>query len=114
MGSTGDSNPVADVYAGDTAQAQQKGQATEEAFSFVIEADADADVFERIANLFNLANVAPQSASLSRLSAERVRITVDLAHVSQFTADMIRRKLEQLTCVRQLTLSRSGNPQPQV
>jgi hypothetical protein len=112
MGSAVDSNPVADVYAGDTAQAQQKGHASDETFSFVIEADADADVFGRIANLFNLANVAPRSASLTRLSSDRVKITVDLAHVSHFTADMIRRKLEQLTSVRQLTLSRSGNQEP--
>jgi NAD(P)-dependent dehydrogenase (short-subunit alcohol dehydrogenase family) len=114
MGSAPDSNPVADVYAGDTAQAQQKGRATDEAFLFTIEADADADVFGRIANLFNLANVAPESASLHRLSADRVRMTVNLAHVSGFTADMIRRKLEQLTCVRHLTLSRSGNGEPRI
>ena len=112
MGSAGDSDPVADVYAGDTAQAPQKGHAIVDAFSFAIEADADADVFGRIANLFNLANIAPQSASLHRLSSDRVQITVELAQVSGFTADMIRRKLEQLTCVRRLTLTRGGSEEP--
>lgn len=66
MNPTGDTSATVDLYADDTAKPDRSsGQATN-IFLFVIEAAVEPDVLARVANLFNLANVAPLSANLRR------------------------------------------------
>lgn len=77
---------------------------------FIIEADADADVLSRVANQFAYANVGPRQVSLVQDRAGIVRIRVELAGVRSVTAELIRRKLVQLTCVIGVQLShRNGH-----
>jgi hypothetical protein len=58
-----------------------------------------------IANLFNAANVAPLNATLHRPSPHRVHMSVRMGRISATTADMIQRKLLQLTCVTSVELT---------
>ena len=66
-------------------------------YLFSVEADAEPDVFARIANVFNIANTAPHHASLRRDSPDTVRVTVAIVLSEANICEMIRRKLEQLT-----------------
>ena len=77
---------------------------------FFIEADADANVFSRVANQFNYANVAPSRVTLHEGAAGTLRMEVELRGVRPATAESICRKLEQLTCVVRVRFS--GSPQP--
>lgn len=64
----------------------------------VIVADPEPDVVARVASIFNIANTVPRRATLQRESTDTVDITVAIELCSDVLADMIRRKLEQLTC----------------
>lgn len=99
MIATGDNSGKADVYSGDTASHELSGEHSTNVFLFAIEAEAEPDVLARVANLFNLANVAPLTANLYRESFERVNIVVEMELIRASTADLIRRKLAQLTCI---------------
>jgi hypothetical protein len=105
MTETGDNLATADVYAGDTAAPDLSSELATNVFLFSIEADADPDVLARVATLFNLANVAPLRATLQRRSPDHVHIIVDMERISRTMADMIRRKLVQLTCVISVDLT---------
>jgi hypothetical protein len=102
---TDDSSPIADVYAGDTENRSYSGGPNEMVYSYAIEADAEPDVLGRVANLFNLANIAPLSAHLNRGAREVVVISVDIGPINRTTAEMICRKLAQLTCVNNVELA---------
>jgi len=73
-------------------------------FVFRITADADPDVLSRVAGAFNFANKAPSAASLREHTANRVVIEVQMRDLSALIADLIRRKLLQLTCVADVEL----------
>jgi hypothetical protein len=105
MNAAGDSSATADVYAGDMPNPDPSSECRENLFLFAIEADAEPDVLARVANLFNLTNVAPLSAKLHRESFERVTIVVEMELISASTADLIRRKLAQLTCIISVELT---------
>lgn len=98
MSEAGDHLATADVYAGDNGQGSS-GESRTNVFLFEIQADAEPDVLARVANLLNLANEIPLSAHLQRKSAEHVYIEVTMERITTTMADMIRRKLLQLTCV---------------
>jgi hypothetical protein len=66
-------------------------------YLFQITADPEPSVLARVASLFNIANVAPRRATLYRDKAERAAISIEIDLSSAAIADMIRRKLEQLT-----------------
>jgi hypothetical protein len=72
-------------------------------FLFVIEAECEPHVLARVAGIFNIANVAPQSANLTRRSPSQLTISIAM-EIGQATAESIRRKLEQLTCVLSVEL----------
>jgi hypothetical protein len=92
-------DPTADVYAGDTtALDPPPGGRPIRHFLFVIEAECEPHVLTRVAGIFNIANVAPESANLTRRSSSELTISV-VMEIRQGTAESIRRKLEQLTCV---------------
>jgi hypothetical protein len=95
---------LADVYAGDTGKDRSVPDADTGTFRFLIETDADADAFGRVANLFTIANVAPQCVRIERLGFERLSFCVDISGISGTTADSIRRKLAQLTPVTSVEL----------
>jgi cell division protein FtsX len=69
------------------------------AATFEIVADADADLILRVSAVLNLLNVAPHSFQMERRpeGTAMVKISVDCA---EFQADLVARKLERLTSVR--------------
>jgi hypothetical protein len=96
---------IADVYAGDTTPPDDWNEHEHMVFVYTIEADAEPDVLARIAGLFNLANLAPLSVNLRRKSSELVVLTVEIGPMRNALAEMIRRKVAQLTCVNEVTLA---------
>lgn len=103
--------PKADVYSGDTTVVDPTTVRCTGSFLFTMEADAEPDVLARVAALFSIANVAPHSARLSRESSNHVKISVGIHLTSAITADMIRRKLEQLTCMISVVLTSDQTPE---
>jgi hypothetical protein len=98
------SPPTADVYAGDTTALDAPTSRPTRHSLFVIEAECEPHVLARVAGIFNIANVAPQNANLVRRSSSVLTISVAI-EIGQATAEAIRRKLEQLTCVLSVTLA---------
>ena len=94
----------ADVYADDIANPNSSLDTGATLFLFRIEADAEPDVFARVAAVFNIANIAPRRATLDRESpgTVNIRVLIELARASG--ADLLRRKLEQLTCTLSVEL----------
>jgi hypothetical protein len=113
MNATGDTSTTADVYAGDTAIPESSQHATN-IYLFAIEADAEPDVLARVANVLNLANVAPLSANLHKESLERVKILAEMESISASTAELIRRKLAQLTCIISVEVTAQNAMQKEV
>ena len=101
---TRDSSPAADVYAGDTTALDPAASRSILNFLFVIDAECEPHVLARVAGIFNIANVAPQSANLVRRSSSQLTISIAI-EITQATAELIRRKLEQLTCVLSVALA---------
>jgi hypothetical protein len=95
---------IADVYAADTDQVRTDAASEGKTYAYSVEADPDPDVLSRVAGVCNLANVAPRRVSLERGADQRVKIDVQLDGISASTADSIRRKLLQLTCVTSVRL----------
>jgi hypothetical protein len=62
-------------------------------------ADAQPDVLLRVAGVLNFANQAPYNLTMRSSGVEEVTIESSLRAVPALLADMIRRKLMQLTCV---------------
>jgi hypothetical protein len=67
--------------------------------TFRISADAHPDVLLRIAGVLNYANCAPWSLSMRSSGHEEVLIETALRDISATLAEVLRRKLMQLTCV---------------
>ncbi len=94
---------AADVYAGDLT-ARAAAESGTGAYVFRIEADAACNVLDRVAGLFNIADTAPSRASLER-ETDTLKMAVVIQLPSANMAQMIRRKLEQLTCVTTVEVS---------
>lgn len=104
-----DTNPAAfDLYSGSAAKpgafAELAGMVV-----YTIEADAQPDVLGRVANLLNLANLAPQLVHLQRKSDEILTISVEIGPITNTSAELIRRKMTQLTCVTEVSLASRDN-----
>jgi hypothetical protein len=95
---------AADVYAGDVTNPKSSLNTGATLFLFRVEADAEPDVFARVATIFNIANIAPRRATLRRESSGTVNVTVVIELARASVADMLRRKLEQLTCTLSVEL----------
>jgi len=67
--------------------------------TYRISADAHPDVLLRIAAVLNYANRAPWSLSMQMSGLEEVLIQTALRDIPASMAEMLRRKLTQLTCV---------------
>ena len=105
MSSETRTSAIADVYAGDIAQSGGPAISAAQVFAFRIEADAEPDVLARIAGICNLANSPPRRVVLERTARGEVLMEIDLDGISSHTADSIRRKLLQLTCVNSVSLT---------
>lgn len=77
--------------------------------TFDIAADAHADLLVRVGNVLNLLNVTPRNFALeSRADGfATVRAFIDCG---ERQAELIARKLQQLTAVRDVTLTFAGSP----
>jgi hypothetical protein len=90
---------TADVYAGDITTIRSAADTRSTIYCFRVKADAEPDVLARVANIFNIANAAPHQATLLRDSPDVVNVSIAIELSGAAMADMIRRKLEQLTCI---------------
>ena len=90
---------TADVYSGDITTIRSAVEARPTIYWFRVKADAEPDVLARVASLFNIANAAPCQAIFLRDSSDVMNMSVAIELSGATMADMIRRKLEQLTCV---------------
>lgn len=96
----------ADVYAGDLAMSSRDLSAkAPRTFVFKVEADADPDALLRIVNQLNLANRAPAALTLVGSQDETVLVEARIDLLTMELADLITRKLAQLTCVREAQCS---------
>src|ERR1700734_3813463 len=99
-----DESPAADVYAGDLQFLSPADGAERVIHVFTIEADSEPGAFVRIANVLNIANVAPSLAIVeSTKQVGILSIYIEIA-AGLDTANSIRRKLLQLTEVNQVEL----------
>jgi len=95
----------ADVYAGDTSAPRVVDAPDGTIHVFNIEADSEPGTLARIANVLNIANVAPIRVSLeSRRDDGTLIIYVELS-VRLSVAQAIQRKLAQLTEVIHVDMS---------
>jgi hypothetical protein len=98
---------VADVYAGDDDLLQQRvAPPPASAFLYLVETEPDPDAWARVAHQFMLANLLPDSATLTRRDDSTVVMAVELRGVSVDLALAIERKLSQLTCVLRVSQQR--------
>jgi hypothetical protein len=98
-------SPAADVYAGDTASPNAVDPSERAVHIFNIEADPEPGTFARIANVLNIANVAPNRVSLElKRNDGTLSIYIEL-RVGLGTAQAIQRKLTQLTNVIRADMS---------
>jgi len=100
---------TADVYAGDEALRGKGGRQPRRVATFVIVADAQADLLLRVGVVLNLLNTLPRSVDLeSRADGlAHVRACVDCEEIQ---AELIARKLRQLTAVRDVELRYGESP----
>jgi hypothetical protein len=96
-----------DVYAGDDALRKAAGVAQRPgAARFSIVADADANLVARVAAVLNLFNVAPREFRME--SGPEGTATVNaLVDCAEAQAELVARKLQQLTSVRDVVLKYS-------
>src|SRR5688572_12081395 len=96
---------TADVYAGDDGlheRARPEGAAT-----FAIVADADANVIARVSAVLNLLNVAPRAFHMEARPGGTAKIEAVIL-CAEPQADLVARKLQQLTSVRDVVLNYGG------
>jgi len=95
---------IADVYAGDD-DAREGGRTAQPAgiATFSIVADADANLILRIGAALNLLNVAPRMFTMES-GPEGTAAVQALVDCSEPQAELIARKLQQITCVRDVVV----------
>jgi hypothetical protein len=107
--SASNDNPIpADVRADGIGNASAPCETTLDNLRFCILADASPDIFGRVANLFAVANLAPQAASIERVGCDQLQFRIEFCAINLKTADYIKRKIEQLTLVSSVEISRTG------
>ena len=92
---------TADVYASDdnlnAVRAQPRLASTA---TFSVTADAQPDVLLLIAVQLNLLNTTPERVAFEKLDDDVVRVDITICGCSERAANLVGRKLQQLTCVR--------------
>src|ERR1700722_18017867 len=107
-----ESSPTADVYAGDTSRLSSADTANPGIHRFTIEADAEPGTFARIANVLNIANIAPNRVVLElKEDGQTLKVDIELG-VASSTAQSILRKLAQLTDVTHVDMQNPPSSKP--
>lgn len=95
---------TADVYAGDDDAARQPARpGSRGAATFNVTADAHADLVVRVGAALNLLNVAPRLFHMEARPEGTAAVSA-LVDCAESQADLIARKLRQLTSVREVTV----------
>jgi hypothetical protein len=103
---TSEKSPTADVYAGDTSSLDAVEASNGSIHFFEIEADSEPGTFARIANVLNIANIAPKRVMLEVKEADgSLSIYIEL-RAALNVAQSIQRKLTQLTDVMQVNIGK--------
>jgi hypothetical protein len=92
-----------DVYAGDEDLRGQRPPRHGSAVLFIVHADADPDSLSRISGIIAMSNLPPHSASVVSGPVGQLDISIEVRGCGEATAEFLRRKLEQLTCVASAT-----------
>lgn len=93
---------VADVYAGDTDAASNAAATLPVAFRYTVIADAAPDVLVRVSMTLALGSQCPLAVTLTRPEPDIACIDATLPDIVPQSADYIRRKLLQITDVREV------------
>src|SRR5882672_1303895 len=93
-----DQSPTADVYSGDIPQPSPVDSTGGAIHFFNVLADSEPGTFARIANVLNIANVAPRLVHLEQNNDGTLSVYIELA-IGLSTAQSLQRKLSQLTDV---------------
>ena len=95
---------TADVYAGDDALRDgRKESAPSGAATFSVVADADADLIVRVSAALNMLNVAPRVFHMEARPEGTAAVRA-LVECPEAQAQLIARKLQQLTSVRDVVV----------
>jgi len=97
-----DRQPLRDVYSGDLTTASNPSPVVRAVYE--VRADADPGTLPRVAAMLALANVAPLRVNCERESTREVLITAVLDGIPAVSAELILRKLQQLSVVVEATL----------
>jgi hypothetical protein len=97
-----DRQPLRDVYSGDLTTVSNPRPLVRAVFG--VRADADPGTLPRVAAMLALANVAPLRVNCERESTRELLITAVLDGISAVPAELILRKLQQLSVVVEATL----------
>jgi len=89
---------VRDVYAADDGSAAHAANGKVRA-SYRVVLDLDPSGLSRVVQHLALANLAPTHLACSRIDEHSMEIRATLQNLSATTAELICRKLSQLTCV---------------
>ena len=95
---------TADVYAGDV-RAPEGAKRNRGAATFNVVADAHADVLVRVVAALNLLNVAPRMLHMEAQPEEGTAAVRALVDCAEPQAELIARKLQQITSVRDVVMS---------
>jgi len=91
---------MSDVYAGDSNPRPGKPcPPITDVFQFVAVADAEPDALLRFASQLLLTNTVPIRVHMTRATPDTLLIEAELRGISHSTAESIRRKLLQLSCI---------------
>jgi len=88
-----------DVYAGDEDMRSALPIPGASSVLFIVTADPDSSCLARISAIIAMNNSPPHSGSLITDSCGQLIVTLEIRQCSSTTAEFLRRKLEQLTCV---------------
>ncbi|MEZ5459786.1 MAG: hypothetical protein R3E65_10920 [Steroidobacteraceae bacterium] len=106
---SGDRQPLRDVYTGDLTNVSNPPSLVRAVFE--VRADADPGALHRVAAMLALANVAPLRMTCERESTCEILIAAVLDGISVASADLMLRKLQQLSVVVEATLMCEEMPQ---
>jgi hypothetical protein len=95
---------TADVYAGDV-RVPEGAKGARGAAIFNVLADAHADVLVRVVGALNLLNVAPRLFHMEARPGEGTAAVSALVDCAEAQAQLIARKLQQITSVRDVVMS---------
>lgn len=104
-----DQQPLRDVYSGDLTPTTEPRPLMRAVFE--VHADSDPGTLHRVAATLALANVAPLRVICERGAVNGIFISAVLDGISAASAELILRKLQQLSLVDDATLTSEEMPQ---